>query len=161
MTPRLKRVTLWVRDASRSLRLYRDILGLEMLEDKTLSGAAIAQLVGLEQATLRIVHLGPGASTQGWVGLYEIRETSPRPMAALEPATGFPMYGQSTLVFDVEDAASYASRLNALGDIRVLSGPTSYLKSESSAAMPAGRYSELIFQDPDGFIVSLLGFSPS
>lgn len=160
MTARLKRVTLWVRDASRSLSLYRDVLGLEVLEDKTLSGPPIAQLVGLEHATMRIVHLGPSAATHGWVGLYEIRDTSPHPMSGLAPVAGFPLYGQSTLVFDVDDAAAYMPRLQTLAGVRVLSGPSGYRKSESSAAMPAGRYSELIFRDADGFLVSLLGFSP-
>lgn len=158
MTPRLKRVTLWVRDASRSLAFYRDALGLEVLEDKALSGPAIARLVGLDQATLRILHLGPRGATHGWVGLYEIRDTAPRPMESLTAPDRFPLYGQSAIVFDVTDVLPIHARLKALVDVRVVSGPTSYEKLEASEAMPAGRYSELIVQDPDGFVVSLMGY---
>jgi hypothetical protein len=34
------------------------------------------------------------------------------------------------------------------------------VKAEGSAAMPAGRYSESIFGDAEGFPVSLLGYAP-
>ena len=43
----VKRVTLWVRDLERSLAVYRDALGLQVLEQKDLEGPAIAALVGL------------------------------------------------------------------------------------------------------------------
>lgn len=68
VAPPLKRVTLWVRNLERSLALYRDLLGLEVLEEKQLQGAAIAKMVGLEEASLRIVHLGRPGESFGWIG---------------------------------------------------------------------------------------------
>lgn len=139
--------------------VYRDILGLSVLEDKRVEGAAIGRMVGLDHAALRIVHLGTPGSSSGWVGLYEISATQPRAMEATPAAPSFPAYGQPTLVFEVEDVAACASRVRALG-LEILSGPSDYVKQEASAAMPAGRYSECVFRDADGFPVSLLGFEP-
>ncbi len=156
----LKRVTLWVRDVEASLALYRDVLGLEVLEDKQLSGPQIARMVGLEQADLRIVHLGPGGSTHGWVGLYAISRTAPRPMAEAPRASGFPLYGQATLVFTTTRMAEALPRLRALPTVRFATEPTEYLKATPSEAMPAGHYSEVIFFDPDGVLVALTGYRP-
>lgn len=156
----LKRVTLWVRELERSLELYRDVLGLVILEEKTLAGPAIAAMVGLEQARLRIAHLGRPGTQQGWVGLYEIGETAPRTMAALPKVETFPLYGQSTLVFEVSDVAAICAKLSVLPGVTVLVGPSHYHKIEASEAMPAGHYSELIFRDADGTIVSLLSYRP-
>ncbi|MFZ9709005.1 MAG: VOC family protein [Steroidobacteraceae bacterium] len=160
MSAPLKRVTLWVRDLERALLLYRDALGLAILEEKSLEGPAIARMVGLDSARLRIVHLGMPGAEHGWIGLYEIGASSPRPMGELPTSSGFPLYGQTTLVFEVANLDLIHARLASIAGLEVLAGPTSYLKAEASAAMPAGRYSELIFRDPDGIIVSLLGYSP-
>lgn len=156
----LKRVTLWVRDVEASLAVYRDALGLEVLEDKQLAGPQIARMVGLEQAELRIVHLGPRGSTHGWVGLYAITNTAPRPMSALPAPAGFPMYGQATLVLATTRMSDAVARLRGLPGVRFLTEPTEYLKATGSDAMPAGHYSEAIFFDPDGVPVALTGYRP-
>jgi catechol 2,3-dioxygenase-like lactoylglutathione lyase family enzyme len=156
----LKRITLWVRDIDASLALYRDALGLSVLEDKRLAGPQIAGMVGLAQAELRIVHLGPTGSTQGWIGLYAIQNTAPQPMAALAPPDGFPRYGQATLVFTTSQLAAIVPRLRALPTIRFITGPTEYVKTTPGEATPPGRYSELIFFDPDGVPVALMGYEP-
>ena len=73
----VKRVTIWVRDIERSLALYRDLLGLEVIEDKTLAGPAIAGMVGYQDATMRMVHLAPPGAEYGWVGLYALIDARP------------------------------------------------------------------------------------
>lgn len=156
----VKRVTLWVRDLERSLAVYRDALGLTVLEQKDLQGPAIASLVGLEQARMRIVHLGPEGATFGWVGLYEVSETAPRPPAEIASPPGFPAYGQSTIVFETAAMTTVVERLQRTSGVKFITLPTEYVKRESSPAMPAGRYSEAIFFDPDGIPVSLLGYAP-
>lgn len=156
----VKRVTLWVRDLERSLAVYRDALGLQVLEQKDLEGPAIAALVGLERARMRIVHLGDGHATFGWVGLYEVSETAPRSLATLPTDVGFPAYGQATVVFETAAMATLVERLQRTPGVRFVTLPTEYVKREATAAMPAGRYSEAIFIDPDGIPVSLLGYAP-
>jgi catechol 2,3-dioxygenase-like lactoylglutathione lyase family enzyme len=155
----VKRVTLWVRDAEKSLRVYRDALGLGVLEDKQVAGAAIGRMVGLEEATLRIVHLGYPGSTHGWVGLYEIRDAKPRAVAALPRPDGFPRYGQATLVMTTDRMAEIVAKLRTL-DVKFLTEPTEYVKTTPGDATPPGRYSEAIFFDPDDIPVSLMGYSP-
>ncbi len=156
----LKRVTLWVRSAEASLAVYRDALGLEVLEDKRVEGPAIAKMVGLKQAALRIVHLAPAGATHGWIGLYEIGATAPRQMESLPRLSGFPLYGQATLVLTTSEMDAVVGRLRATTGVAMITEPTRYIKTEASAAMPAGIYSEAIFFDPDGIPVSLIGFEP-
>jgi len=156
----VKRITLWVRDLEASLAVYRDALGLAVLERKELQGPAIAKMVGLEQAKLRIVHLGAEGATHGWVGLYEISATAPHDMQSLAKPLSFPAYGQATVVFETTAMDAVLVRLRACVGVRFVTAPTEYVKREASAVMPAGRYSELIFFDPDGIPVSVMGYAP-
>jgi len=154
VAPPLKRVTLWVRDLARSLALYRDVLGLEVLEEKQLQGPAIAKMVGLDEASLRIVHLGRPGEQYGWIGLYEIRDTAPRPMAETGSPRQFPLYGQATLVFETSRVAEIATTLSAIEGVTIMAGPTAYARVD-------GTFHELIVLDPDGIPVSLMGFTPN
>jgi hypothetical protein len=117
-------------------------------------------MVGLEQAALRIVHLAPPGATHGWVGLYAITNTAPRPIAAAPAATGFPCYGQATLVFTTDRSTEVLERLRMLPALRFVTEPTEYVKTTFGDATPPGRYSETIFLDPDGIPVSLIGYAP-
>jgi len=148
LTEPLKRVTLWVRSAEASLRLYRDALGLEVIEDKVLAGPHLAKVVGLEEATLRIVHLAAPGATHGWVGLYELSAAPDRPA-----------YGQATIVFTTDRLPELLARVRGLG-LRFLTEPAEYVKTTAGDVTPPGRYSEAIFFDPDGVPVSLMGFAP-
>lgn len=154
VVPPLKRVTLWVRNLERSLALYRDALGLAVLEEKQLQGAAIARMVGLDEASLRIVHLGRPGESFGWIGLYEICDTAPRPMAETGSRRQFPLYGQATLVFETTAVTQIAAKLAALEGVTIMAGPSAYARAD-------GTFEELIFLDPDGIAVSLMGFTPT
>lgn len=156
----IKRVTIWVRDAEASLRVYRDALGLQAIEDKTLRGAAIARMVGLEEASLRIVHLAADGADQGWVGLYEISDTQPAPMQALPAPAGFPRYGQASIVLPVTDMPRIVERLRATAGVKFVTEPTEYRKTTAGDATPPGLYREVIFFDPDGVPVALMEFVP-
>ncbi len=154
----VKRVTLWVRDAEKSLRVYRDALGLAVLEDKELAGSAIGRMVGLDEASLRIVHLGYPGSTHGWVGLYEIRHSKPRQVSSLPAPGGFPRYGQATVVITTDRMQEVVGKLRDL-KVVFLTEPTEYIKTTPGDATPSGRYSEAIFFDPDDIPVSLIGYA--
>ena len=39
--------------------------------------------------------------------------------------------------------------------------PTAYLKTAASPSMPAGRYTETVFFDPDGVPVALFSYEPA
>lgn len=155
----IKRVTLWVRDAERSLAVYRDALGLTVVEDKRVAGPAIARMVGLQQATLRIVHLAAPETEYGWIGLYEISAAEPA-LGALATPDGFPRYGQATLVLTTDAMHDVVARLRGTVGVRLITEPTEYVKTTGGDATPPGRYSECIFLDADGFAVSLMGYAP-
>ena len=90
----VKRVTLWVRDVEASLRVYRDALGLAVIEDKLVAGASIARMVGLTQASLRIVHLAAPGMDHGWIGLYAISDTNRRLCRPCRDPTDFRAMGR-------------------------------------------------------------------
>ena len=51
---------LGVSDMERSLRFYRDLLGMEVIMDLDISDDRIARVIGIEGATCRIIHLKLG-----------------------------------------------------------------------------------------------------
>jgi len=153
----VKRVTLWVRDIEASLALYRDLLGLEVIEDKVLEGAALASLLGLEAGRLRIVHLSGQGATHGWVGLYALTDAQPPPPSLATPDPAAFSYGQAVVVFETRCLESILDRLDA-GGYRRLGQPIDYVKPRATGPTPAGRYREAVFFDPDGVPVSLIQF---
>jgi catechol 2,3-dioxygenase-like lactoylglutathione lyase family enzyme len=156
----VKRVTLWVRDVEAALRVYRDALGLAVVEDKALAGASIARMVGLEQASLRIVHLAAPGTDHGWVGLYAISDTRPTALPELPRPDGFPRYGQAAIVLTVEDMPAIVARLRVTAGVQFVTEPTEYRKATPGDATPPGLYREVIFFDTDGIPVSLMEFVP-
>lgn len=163
MSPRVgpvKRVTLWVRDVDVSLALYRDILGLTVIEDKVLEGPPVQGLLGLEAGRLRIVHLCAGGATHGWIGLYAL--TGARPVLPALPAPDPQRfsYGQSVVVFDTVKLDEILPALRAAG-CRFLGPLIDYVKPATTGPTLAGRYREAVFFDPDGVAVSLIQFEPA
>lgn len=156
----VKRVTLWCRDAERSLGLYRDILGLTVLEDKVVSGPEIARLAGLQDCRLRIVHLGAGDSDHGWIGLYEVSQAEPMPDSRAAPRSDRITYGQTTVVLETDRLAEIVPQLERAGYV-FMTRPGSYFKESASGALPRGRYTETMFFDPDGVTVALIAFEPA
>lgn len=143
----------------RSLGLYRDFLGMDVVEDKTISGPYMARMVGYEDASLRIVHLSADGHDHGWVGLYELRNTTPPAAEMPWPGRDRVALGQTAIVLETPDLEPIAARLEAEG-FDFLLRPTIYVKEADSPGMPAGRYGETIFFDPDGIPVSLMSYAP-
>jgi len=156
----VKRVTVWVRDIEAALRVYRDALGLQVIEDKALAGTGIARMVGLSQAALRMVHLAAPGTDYGWVGLYAVTDTQPTALAELPTPDGFPRYGQATVVLTVQGMPEIVARLRATPGVRFVTEPTEYHKTTPGDVTPPGLYREVIFFDPDGIPVSLMEFLP-
>jgi len=151
----IKRVTLWVRSADRSLGFYRDLLHLSVLDDKVLEGPYVARLIGLESCRIRMVHLAPAGATHGWLGLYEVTAATPAPREAAAPDPDRIMYGLASIVLEVDDVAARSAALKRAG-VRFMLAPMSYDKASPSPGMPAGTYTEAICFDPDGVSVSLI-----
>lgn len=155
----VKRVTIWVRDIERSLDLYRDVLGLGVIEDKTIGGPYVTRMIGYEDGRLRIVHLGARDCDFGWIGLYALSGTTPPATALPAPRKDRLVLGQAAIVLESPDLERIAARLEAEG-YEFLLRPQVYVKDNDSPGMPAGRYAETIFFDPDGVPVSIMSYSP-
>lgn len=153
-TTPVKRTTVFCRDIEKSLALYRDILRLRVADDKTIAGAAMARMIGLDDCTMRIVHLQSGEFDHGLIGLYQV--VSPRLPEAPRPSPQLLQYGQIAVVFYTRDATGIARDARAAG-YAFLTPPTDYVKATDSPMMPAGTYTEMLFQDPDGLLISVTG----
>ena len=156
----VKRVTLWVRDIDESLALYRDLLGLSVLEDKLLDEAAVRALLGVEGGRLRIVHLGAGEVPHGWIGLYALTDARPAPPSLPAPGRAQFSYGQAVVVFETRRIEELRAMLVSRR-YRLLGPAIDYFKHKGSPQSPAGRYREVVFFDPDDIPVSLIQFDPA
>jgi len=157
MTSPLKRATIFCRDMQKSLALYRDILGFEVAEDKTVRGPAMAKMIGLDDCTMHICHLRAQNSEDGLIGLYEISGADVPELPRVPE--GQIHYGQTAVVVTTDKVDEIAKAV-ADGRYAFLTPPTKYLKEEDSDYMKAGTYTEMIFYDPDGVLVSVMGYVP-
>ena len=57
---RIDHVGITVSDLDRALSFYRDLLGLHLIADTTVSEPEVAELLGLESVVLRIADLDSG-----------------------------------------------------------------------------------------------------
>src|SRR5262249_46506737 len=136
----LHHVTLFVRDAERSTRFYRDGLGLELLVDREFDGDWPTLLgVGSSSKRLRAVILGdPKRPHVGQLELITLAEPVPEGPPPRPPATG-----TAILAFLVDLEAV----LPALVELGATDVRRATLSNGSSA---------VTVRDPDGVLVELL-----
>lgn len=134
----LHHVTLFVRDADRSLRFYRDGLGFEVLVDREFDGDWPA-LFGVASKRLRALILGdPKHPNGGQVELVTFAEPVPDGPPPREPATGTAM-----LAFLVDLEAVLPALLEV--------GATDVRRTTLS-----NGHAAVSVRDPDGVLVELL-----
>ncbi|MDX2222064.1 MAG: VOC family protein [Rhodospirillaceae bacterium] len=154
----VKRVSIFCRDLDKSLAFYRDILGMKIIEDKTVSGPFIGKLVNLASCTMRIVYLQADPKIDaGLVGLFHV--TEPKLPMAPRATPGQIHWGQGSFVFSTDHGDEIYAALQKAGT-QFLTPPTPYTKPTDDAYMKAGVYTEMIFYDPDGLMVSIIGYKP-
>jgi catechol 2,3-dioxygenase-like lactoylglutathione lyase family enzyme len=157
LTTPVRRVTIFCRDAEASLRCYRDMLGFEVIEDKRISGPAIGRMVGLQDCTMRILHLQSSSAPDGLIGLYSIEEGKPAEVPPPDPTSI--KLGQVVVVL-------YTNHMDVIEPLirerqyTVVSPLKRYVKEQPSAYTPVGTYSEVIFLDPDGVAVNIVQHEP-
>jgi lactoylglutathione lyase len=145
----ISHVAIGVRDMERSLRFYRDLLGLEVMSDQTQPIGNMPTLYAKpETGKRRAVNLrygkGPG---RGFLVLSE------RPGGTPGEAIKLDEVGVSHFSWWVDDLRAIHDKLKAAG-IKVLVAP--------SEVDPAGfgetsqhKYLTCLFEDPDGIILQL------
>jgi catechol 2,3-dioxygenase-like lactoylglutathione lyase family enzyme len=133
---------LTVRDLDRSLGFYRDLLGMEVLFEQEKRGGYLAEIVGYEDAHVRMVHLAFGGDRHR-IELFHYLE--PEPLgAAGEPRS----VGITHVCLAVEDLAALHRRLVAAG-VEFYSDPVRL----DTGANAGG--SAVYLRDPDGITLEL------
>ncbi|CAN0401332.1 unnamed protein product [Laminaria digitata] len=144
------RVSLFVRDTDRSLAIYRDILGMTIIDERTFGGPEIGNALGLGDVDFRATYLTAEDSSVGVVGLMEVVRGARPELTAPAPRIH---RGQPAMVFSTEENHAIFAELKKAG--------ISFICEPVDFTSPRGTYIETIFLDPDGIPVSLIQFSPA
>ena len=157
-TTPVSRITLFCRDLEKSLALYRDILGFEEVENKTIQTKAFNELMNIsdENCFVRISYLQSERSDHGLIALFEINSSELDKNQSIQ--TTQIQYGQSVIVLSTKDHKKIYQELKKK-DYTFLVEPTEYEKLEDSEYIKAGLYKEMSFYDPDGFLINLIEYN--
>ena len=157
-TTPVSRITLFCRDLEKSLALYRDILGFEEVESKTIQTKAFNELMNIhdENCFVRISYLQSERSDHGLIALFEINSSELDKNQSIQ-ATQI-QYGQSVIVLSTKDHKKIYRELKKK-DYTFLVEPTEYEKLEDREYITAGLYKEMSFYDPDGFLINLIEYN--
>ena len=157
-TTPVSRITLFCRDLEKSLALYRDILGFEEVESKTIQTKAFNELMNIDDKNcfVRISYLQSERSDHGLIALFEINSSKLDKNQSIQ--TTQIQYGQSVIVLSTKDHKKIYRELKKK-DYTFLVEPTEYEKLEDSEYIKAGLYKEMSFYDPDGFLINLIEYN--
>ena len=157
-TTPVSRITLFCRDLEKSLALYRDILGFEEVENKTIQTKAFNELMNIHDKNcfVRISYLQSERSDHGLIALFEINSSELDKNQSIQ--TTQIQYGQSVIVLSTKDHKKIYRELKKK-DYTFLVEPTEYEKLEDSEYIKAGLYKEMSFYDPDGFLINLIEYN--
>jgi catechol 2,3-dioxygenase-like lactoylglutathione lyase family enzyme len=142
---RIDHVGITVSDVDRALGFYRDLLGLRVIADETVTESEVAELLGLDSVRLRIADLDSGDGRI--VELMQYLEPTGRRIAyeSFDSATAH-------VAFTVDDLAAVSERLTGAGATIVSRRPTTINE-------PGGAFDGAIclyVRDPDGVILELV-----
>ena len=157
-TTPVSRITLFCRDLEKSLALYRDILGFEEVESKTIQTKAFNELMNIHDKNcfVRISYLQSERSDHGLIALFEINSSELDKNQSIQ--TTQIQYGQSVIVLSTKDHKKIYRELKKK-DYTFLVEPTEYEMLEDSEYIKAGLYKEMSFYDPDGFLINLIEYN--
>ncbi|MEO0995931.1 MAG: VOC family protein [Pseudomonadota bacterium] len=142
------RTTIAVRDLDASLRLFRDILGLTVRRDLTLSGEAVNRVLGTSGTTSRIVILQSGDSLLGNVALLAYDDVSPPPAAPSDLSFDA---GDVALIMTTADIDGVHAALVRAG-YPIVSPPIVLFERPDLAVQAR----EMMFVGPEGIFINLI-----
>ncbi|HKB33097.1 MAG TPA: VOC family protein, partial [Candidatus Dormibacteraeota bacterium] len=142
---RIDHVGITVSDLDRALGFYRDLLGLHVLADSTVSEPEVADLLGLDSVQIRIADLDSGDGRIVELIQYLQPEGTRIDFNSADPATAH-------IAFTVDDLDSVRRRL-------IDAGATIVSRRPITISEPGGSFDGAIclyVRDPDGAILELV-----
>ena len=146
----VRRATIIVRDMERSLALYRDVIGLEVNYDTTVTTSGVALPAGEPGATARLVLLNANDPWVGWVGLMEWVDPA-------IPAEDYPRRmgpGDVVLVLNTDNVPGRCEAAKAVPGV-TLTAEARLQVYPGRGGGPDIRVMGCNFFDPDGILIEL------
>ena len=146
----LRRQTLIVRDIERSLRLYRDAIGMEVIYDNIIRRPHATEA---REQQIRLVFLKASDEFIGVLGLVDYEHNNPEHPAHAKPVRreGFTP-GNSVLLFNTTELDERWPKIEAAEGVEVIGGPR-YTEYPSYDGTSIIRVNVTRFYDADGFLV--------
>jgi len=146
----VRRSTIIVRDIENSLKLYRDVIGLVVNYDTTVTTSGVALPAGEPGATARLVLLNANDPWVGWVGLMEWIEPA-------IPAQDYPRRmgpGDVVMVLNTDDVEGRCKAAKAVPGVTFTAEPRLQVYPGRDGG-PDIRVMGCNFFDPDGILIEL------
>lgn len=146
----VRRSTIIVRDIENSLKLYRDVIGLEVNYDTTVTTSGVALPAGEPGATARLVLLNSNDPWVGWVGLMEWLDP-PIPAGEYPKRMG---PGDVVMVLNTDDVEGRCARAKSVPGVTFTAEPRLQVYPGRDGG-PEIRVMGCNFFDPDGILIEL------
>ncbi|MEM6908505.1 MAG: VOC family protein [Pseudomonadota bacterium] len=146
----VRRTTIIVRDIETSLKLYRDVIGLEVNYDTTVTTSGVALPAGEPGATARLVLLNANDPWVGWIGLMEWLDPA-------IPADDYPTRmgpGDVVIILNTDDVEGRCAKAKAVSGVTFTAEPRLQVYPGRNGG-PDIRVMGCNFFDPDGILIEL------
>jgi catechol 2,3-dioxygenase-like lactoylglutathione lyase family enzyme len=147
----VKRTTLIVADAARSIAFYRDVVGMEEYYNQTMTVGGKIIPTGQPGAT---VHLGIMEASHPEVGKLGLLQWTDPPLVRAQPSTGNVGIGNLLLVLETDDMDGLFRRLQTSPDCQIHCAPYEWQVPRGDGTGSRTLFT-LSFFDPDGFFVEV------
>ncbi|MDJ0977605.1 MAG: VOC family protein [Erythrobacter sp.] len=146
----VRRTTIIVRDIERSLALYRDVIGLEVNYDTTVTTSGVALPAGEPGATARLVLLNANDPWVGWIGLMEWVDPA-------IPADDYPTRmgpGDVVIILNTDDVEGRCEGAKSVAGVTFTAEPRLQVYPGRDGGADI-RVMGCNFFDPDGILIEL------
>ncbi|MDM7957481.1 VOC family protein [Blastomonas sp.] len=147
----IRRVTLIVRDMEASLKLYRDVVGLQVNYDTVVETSGVALPAGEPGAKARLVLLNANDPFIGWIGLMQWTDP-PLPDPGPYPKRMGP--GGTVIVMNTDDVDGRCAAAAKIPGV-TMTAPPRMQEYPGRNGGPAIRVRGCNFFDPDGTLIEM------
>lgn len=145
----LSRTTLIVNDLEKSLALFRDVLGMNIITDLQLEGPTVNSLLGTNEKKMRIVILNVAESEIGNIALLVFDDADSEEKHQTKKLPLHP--GQAVLVMETLNIDAVEVKARQAG-YRIISKPMVIFNRPNMATQSR----EMIFIGPEGVAINLI-----